>query len=117
MKTKSPSVPTDTASASKLVTPAFGIRPLGGHILVQYPKETEQIRGGLIIPDSAQEKPQQATVLAVGPGAKTKAGALIAFEVSVGDTVLLGKFSGAEVSVDGHKLTFVHETDVLGIVG
>ena len=92
------------------------IKPVGDRILVQHAEEKEQVRGGVIIPDSAKEKPQQAKIIALGTGAKSKDGAVIAFEVKVGDTVLLGKFAGAEVQLDGQKYTLVREDDILGVI-
>ena len=92
------------------------IRPVGDRILVQHTAEKEQIRGGVIIPDSAKEKPQEATVMALGTGAKSKDGAVIAFEVKVGDTVLIGKFAGSEVKLDDQKYTLVREDDILGVL-
>ena len=92
------------------------INPLGDRILVRYSEEKEQVRGGVIIPDSAKEKPQEATVIALGTGAKGKDGACIAFEVKVGDTVLIGRFSGSEVKLDNQKYTLVREDDVLGVI-
>jgi chaperonin GroES len=93
------------------------IRPVGDRILVQYAPEKEQVRGGVIIPDSAKEKPQEAKVIALGSGAKGKDGTPIAFEVKVGDTVLLGKYAGAEVKLDDQKFTLVREDDILGVIG
>ena len=92
------------------------IRPVGDRILVQHTVEKEQIRGGVIIPDSAKEKPQEATVMALGTGAKSKDGAVVAFEVKVGDTVLIGKFAGSEVKLDDQKYTLVREDDILGVL-
>jgi chaperonin GroES len=96
--------------------PKFKIRPVGDRILVQYAQDKEQIRGGVIIPDSAKEKPQEAKVIALGTGSKSKDGAVIAFEVKVGDTVLLAKYSGAEVKLDDQKYTLVREDDILGVI-
>jgi chaperonin GroES len=96
--------------------PKLKIRPVGDRILVQHVEDTEQIRGGVIIPDSAKEKPQEAKVIALGSGRKTKDGAVIAFEVKVGDTVLLGKFSGSEVKLSDQKYTLVREDEILGII-
>jgi chaperonin GroES len=93
------------------------IKPVGDRILVQYTAEKEQIRGGVIIPDSAKEKPQEATVIALGTGAKAKDGTAITFEVKVGDVVLLGKFAGSEVKLDGNSFTLVREDDILGVLG
>lgn len=92
------------------------IRPVGDRILVQHVEEREQARGGIIIPDTAKEKPQEAKVVALGTGVKAKDGALVAFEVKVGDTVLIGKFSGSEVKLDNEKYTLVREDDILGVL-
>ena len=92
------------------------IRPVGDRILVQHAAEKEQVRGGVIIPDSAKEKPQEAKVIALGTGAKAKDGAIIAFEVKVGDTVLIGKFAGSQVELDDQKFTLVREDDILGVI-
>ena len=92
------------------------IKPIGDRILVQRVEEHEQVRGGVIIPDSAREKPQQATVVGLGTGVKTKGGAVTAFEVKVGDTVLIGKFAGSEVKLDDKNYTLVREDDILGVV-
>src|SRR4051812_20993844 len=78
-------------SISKNKMSKLKIKPVGDRILVQHIEEKEQVRGGVIIPDSAKEKPQEAKVIALGTGTKTKEGALIPFEVKVGDTVLIGK--------------------------
>jgi chaperonin GroES len=92
------------------------IKPVGDRILLQYAEEKEQVRGGIIVPDSAREKPQEAKVIALGSGTKTKDGAIIPFEVKVGDRVLVGKFAGGEVKLDGEKFTLVREDDILGIL-
>ena len=86
-------------------------------VVVQAAEETEQTRGGLYIPDTAQkEKPQQGTVLAVGPGKLSDDGTRIAADVSVGDTVLYGKYSGTEVTVDDEELLILRESDILAII-
>lgn len=92
------------------------IRPIGDRILVQHIEEKEQVRGGVIIPDSAKEKPQEAKVISFGTGTKTKDGAVTGFEVKVGDTVLIGKFAGAEVKLENEKYTLVREDDILGVI-
>ncbi len=92
------------------------IKPVGDRILVQHIVEKEQVRGGVIIPDSAKEKPQEAKVVALGTGPKGKDGAVLAFEVKVGDTVLIAKFSGSEVKLDDQKYTLVREDDILGVL-
>jgi chaperonin GroES len=92
-------------------------KPVGDRILLQRSVETEQVRDGVIIPDSARERPQQAKVIALGTGAKSKDGKILAFEVSVGDTVLIGTFAGSEVNLDEKKYTIVREEDILGVIG
>ena len=79
-------------------------------------EDKEQVQGGIIIPDTAKEKPQQAKVLAVGPGRVTDDGKLQAIEVKVGDTVVFGKYAGTEVKVDGDDLLIIREDDVLGVL-
>jgi chaperonin GroES len=93
------------------------IKPLADRIVVEPLEETEEMRGGLYIPDTAKEKPQQGTVVAVGPGRRTDKGELVKVEISVGDRVLYGKYSGTEVSVDGNDYLIVKESDVLAVLG
>ena len=92
------------------------IHPVGDRILIQYLEEKEQIKGGVIIPDSAKEKPQEAKVIALGSGRKDKDGAVIPFEVKVGDKVLVARYGGAEVKLDEKKYTLVREDDILGLL-
>jgi chaperonin GroES len=92
------------------------IKPIGEKILVKFAEEKEQIRGGIIIPDSAKEKPQEAEVIAVGTGKRDDNGKLIAFEVKVGDRVLVSKYGGTEVKLDEQKYTIVREDDILGVI-
>ena len=92
------------------------IRPVGDRILIQHAAEKEQVRGGVIIPDNARERSQEAKVIALGTGTKTKDGAVRPFEVKVGDTVLVGKFAGAEASLADQKFTLVREDDILGVI-
>jgi chaperonin GroES len=96
--------------------PKLKIKPVGDRILVHFAEEKEQMRGGILIPDSAKEKPQEATVVALGTGRKTKAGAVLPFEVKVGDTVLIARYAGGEVKLDGQKYTLVREDDILGVI-
>jgi len=84
--------------------------------LVKRLEEKEQVQGGIIIPDTAKEKPQQAKVLAVGPGRVTDDGKLQPIDIKVGDTVVFGKYSGTEVKVDGEELLIIREDDVLGVL-
>ncbi len=92
------------------------IKPLADRIVVEPLEETEEMRGGLYIPDTAKEKPQQGTVVAVGPGRRTEEGALLEVEVNKGDRVLYGKYSGTEVTVDGTDYLIVKESDVLAVL-
>ena len=94
----------------------MALRPLQDRLLVKRLEEKEQVQGGIIIPDTAKEKPQQAKVLAVGPGRATDDGKLQPIEVKVGDTVVFGKYSGTEVKVDGDDLLIIREDDVLGVL-
>ncbi len=92
------------------------IKPIGDRVLVQHIEEEEQVRGGIIIPDSAKEKPQEAKVIALGTGKKDDAGNSTDFEVKVGDLVLLSPYGGSEVKVDGEKYKLVREDDILGVI-
>jgi len=92
------------------------IKPIGDRVLVQHLEEKEQVRDGIIIPDSAKEKPQEAKVIALGTGKKDEAGKTIPFEVKVGDMVLLSPYGGSEVKLDGQKFKLVREDDILGVI-
>ena len=91
-------------------------RPLQDRVLVRRIDAEEKTAGGIIIPDTAKEKPQQGQVVAVGPGARNEAGQLVAPDVQVGDTVLFGKWSGTEVKIDGEDLLIMKESDIMGVV-
>lgn len=93
------------------------IKPIGDRVLVKHIEEKEQVRGGIIIPDAAKEKPQEAEVIALGTGKKDESGKVQAFEVKVGDRVLISKYGGTEVKVGEEKFTLVREEDILGIIG
>jgi chaperonin GroES len=93
------------------------VKPLSDRVVVKATEEAEQMRGGLYIPDTAKEKPQQGEVIAVGPGKVSDDGKRIDPEVKVGDKVLYGKYSGTEVTVDGEQYLILRESDVLAIVG
>jgi len=93
------------------------IRPLADRVVVKALDESEQMRGGLYIPDTAKEKPQQGEIVAVGPGKLSEQGERLAPEVKVGDTVLYGKYSGTDVTVDGDEFLILREADVLAIIG
>ncbi len=91
-------------------------RPLHDRVLVQRVEEEDKTAGGLIIPDSAKEKPQEGVVAAVGEGARKDSGELIPMSVSAGDRILFGKWSGTEVKLEGEDLVIMKESDILGIV-
>jgi chaperonin GroES len=92
------------------------IHPLGDRILIKRTDEAEQVSGSIIIPDTAKEKPQQAEVIAVGPGRRGDDGDLIALDVQPGQTVLVGKYAGNEIEVSGEEFVILSEDDVLGIL-
>ena len=91
-------------------------RPLHDRVLVKRVEEEQKTKGGIIIPDTAKEKPMQGEVLAVGPGARSEKGELVALDVQVGDRILFGKWSGTEVKMDGDELLIMKESDIMGIV-
>lgn len=91
-------------------------RPLHDRVLVRRIEADEKTKGGIIIPDTAKEKPQQGEVVAVGPGARAEDGTLQPLDVKVGDRVLFGKWSGTEVKVDGEDLLIMKESDILGVI-
>ena len=92
------------------------VAPLSDRVVVKPLEETEQMRGGLYIPDTAKEKPQQGEVIAVGPG-RTEDGKRVPMEVKAGDKVLYGKYSGTEVTIDNAQMLILRESDILAIVG
>jgi chaperonin GroES len=92
------------------------IKPLHDRVVVRRLDEEERTPGGVIIPDTAKEKPMQGEVLAVGPGARDEDGKRIAMDVKVGDTVLFGKWSGTEVKLDGEEVVIMKESDIMGII-
>ncbi|MGH9610051.1 MAG: co-chaperone GroES [Bryobacteraceae bacterium] len=92
------------------------IRPLHDRIVVKRIEETETKRGGLFIPDSAKEKPQQAEVVAVGNGKRTEEGKLIPLDVKAGDRILFGKYSGSDITIDGTEYLIMREDEVLGVL-
>jgi len=94
----------------------MALRPLHDRLLVKRLEEKEQVQGSIIIPDTAKEKPQEAKVLAVGPGRVMDDGKVQPIEVKVGDTVVFGKYAGTEVKVDGDELLIIREDDVLGVL-
>ena len=92
-------------------------RPLHDRVVVRRLDGEEKTKGGIIIPDTAKEKPQEGEVVSVGPGARDDAGKLVALDVKKGDRVLFGKWSGTEVKIDGQDLLIMKESDIMGIVG
>ncbi len=94
----------------------MNVRPLSDRILVRRVDADEQVKGGIIIPDTAVETPQEAEVVAVGPGKRNKNGDVIAPAVKSGEKILIGKYAGTEIEVDGDDYVIVNEDDVLGII-
>ena len=95
----------------------MAIRPLHDRVIVQRLKEEEKTKGGIIIPDTAKEKPQEGEIVAVGTGARSEEGKVTPLDVKAGDKILFGKWSGTEVKIDGEDLIIMKESDILGIVG
>jgi chaperonin GroES len=95
---------------------SMNFRPLHDRVLVRRVEADEKTAGGIIIPDTAKEKPQEGEVLAVGAGTRDESGKLIALDVKAGDRILFGKWSGTEVRLDGEDLLIMKESDILGIV-
>ncbi len=91
-------------------------RPLGDRVVVKRVQEDTKTAGGIIIPDTVQEKPQEGEVVAVGPGARDEKGDRISPDVKVGDRILFGKWSGTEVKVDGQDLLIMKESDIMGVL-
>ena len=94
----------------------MAFRPLGDRVLVRRVEEEEKTRGGIIIPDTAKEKPQEGEVVAVGPGARDESGKIHPLDVQAGDRILFGKWSGTEIKLDGEDLLIMKESDVMGVI-
>ncbi|MDD6173628.1 MAG: co-chaperone GroES [Elusimicrobiaceae bacterium] len=92
------------------------IKPLGDRVIISPIEPKEVVKGGIIIPDSAKEKPMQGKVVAAGPGALNKEGARLPMDVKAGDTVLYGKYSGTEIKLDDEKYIIMHQDEILGIL-
>ena len=92
------------------------IKPLADRVLIKPSEEKERTKGGIVLPDTAKEKPQEGEVIAVGEGKRTDDGKLIPLTVKVGDRVLYGKYSGTEITVDGEEYLIVREDDILAII-
>jgi chaperonin GroES len=94
----------------------MAFRPLGDRVLIKRVEEEEKTKGGIIIPDTAKEKPQEGEVVAVGPGARDDNGKVQPLDVQKGDRILFGKWSGTEVKIDGVDLLIMKESDILGVL-
>ena len=94
----------------------MGFKPLHDRVLVRRVQADEKTKGGIIIPDTAKEKPQEGEVIAVGPGARDESGKIHPLDVKSGDRILFGKWSGTEVKLDGQDLLIMKESDILGVV-
>ncbi len=94
----------------------MGFRPLHDRVLVRRIDAEQKTAGGIIIPDSAQEKPSQGEIVATGKGSKAEDGTVTALDVKAGDTILFGKWSGTEVKIDGEDLLIMKESDIMGII-
>ena len=94
----------------------MAFRPLGDRVLVKRVEEATTTKGGIIIPDTAKEKPQEGEVIAVGSGIRDEDGKFVALDVNVGDRVLFGKWSGTEVKIEGEDLIIMKESDILGVL-
>ena len=94
----------------------MNFRPLHDRVVVKRIEEEQKTKGGIIIPDTAKEKPMQGEIIAVGPGARNEKGELVKLDVKAGDRVLFGKWSGTEVKIDGDELLIMKESDIMGII-
>ncbi|MGH9405542.1 MAG: co-chaperone GroES [Terriglobia bacterium] len=92
------------------------VRPLHDRIIIRRIEEKETVKGGIIIPDTAKEKPQEGEVIAAGNGKKTEEGKVIPLDVKAGDRILFGKYSGTEIKLDGEELLILREDEVLGVI-
>jgi chaperonin GroES len=91
-------------------------RPLHDRVVVRRLDSEEKTKGGIIIPDTAKEKPSEGVVVAVGPGARDESGKIVALDVKAGDRILFGKWSGTEVKLDGEELLIMKESDIMGVI-
>ncbi|WP_421934268.1 co-chaperone GroES [Phenylobacterium sp.] len=94
----------------------MAFRPLGDRVVIKRVEEEAKTKGGIIIPDTAKEKPQEGEVVAVGPGARDEDGKRVPMDVKAGDRILFGKWSGSEVKIDGEDLLIMKESDILGLI-
>jgi chaperonin GroES len=105
------------APGKRQETLIMNFRPLHDRVVVKRLDGEEKTKGGIIIPESAKEKPQEGEIVAVGPGARDESGKLVALDVKAGDRILFGKWSGTEVKIDGQDLLIMKESDIMGIIG
>lgn len=105
------------AKETKSTKSEVRIKPLGDRVLIKRVESAEEVKGGIIIPDSAKEKPLEATVIALGTGKTDKDGKSVAFDVKVGDTVLIGKYAGTEVKVGSDAYLILREEEILAVIG
>jgi chaperonin GroES len=94
----------------------MNFRPLHDRVVVRRLTAEEKSKGGIIIPDTAKEKPQEGEIVAVGPGARDDSGKIVALDVKAGDKILFGKWSGTEVKIDGEELLIMKESDIMGVI-
>jgi chaperonin GroES len=106
-----------TATKTKATKTKMKVQPLADRVVVEPLEESEEMRGGLYIPDTAKEKPQQGTVVAVGPGRLSDEGERMPVELETGQRILYGKYSGTEVTIDGQDVLIIKESDVLAVLG
>src|SRR3982751_5935733 len=104
------------AGAAACLEPTKTFRPLHDRVVVRRIEGEEKTKGGIIIPDTAKEKPQEGEVVAVGPGARDDNGKIVPLELKAGDRVLFGKWSGSEVRIDGEELLIMKESDIMGVI-
>ena len=95
----------------------INFRPLHDRVVVRRVESEEKTKGGIIIPDTAKEKPQEGEIIAIGPGGRDESGKLIPIDVKAGNRVLFGKWSGTEVKIDGEDLLIMKESDIMGVIG
>jgi chaperonin GroES len=103
-------------AAMRVIMAKLKFRPLHDRVVVKRIEAEEKSKGGIIIPDTAKEKPQEGQVVAVGPGGRDETGKLIAMDVKAGDRVLFGKWSGTEVKLEGEELLIMKESDIMGVI-
>ena len=99
------------------VATAVRLKPLGDRVLVKAVEKKDEIRSGIIIPDTAKEKPQEGEIIAAGKGKIAEDGKLVPMDVKAGDKILYGKYSGTEVKIEGQEYLIMHQEDILGIIG